>query len=100
MELVQKENVKFVEMQFSDILGTVKSVSIPADSLDEALAIIQFGVPEKNGPNRILVKRLRSDIQGYLQTLYSAFIRPADHPPPHTKPGEASIVWGPDPVGR
>ncbi len=42
MELVKKENVKFVEMQFSDILGTVKSVSIPTESLDEA---IDEGVP-------------------------------------------------------
>jgi len=27
LKRVRKENVKFIEMQFSDILGTVKSVS-------------------------------------------------------------------------
>jgi glutamine synthetase len=34
---VEKENVKFVEMQFSDILGIVKSVSIPVAKLERAL---------------------------------------------------------------
>ncbi|MDD1765700.1 MAG: glutamine synthetase family protein [Methanomassiliicoccales archaeon] len=37
LSAVKKENVKFVEMQFSDILGTVKSVSIPAQRLEKAL---------------------------------------------------------------
>ena len=37
LNIVQKQDVKFVEMQFSDILGTVKSVSIPAESLDVAI---------------------------------------------------------------
>ncbi|MFP4170294.1 MAG: type I glutamate--ammonia ligase [Methanomassiliicoccales archaeon] len=35
-EVADKE-VKFIEMQFSDILGTVKSVSIPSEKLDKAI---------------------------------------------------------------
>jgi len=34
---VEEDEVKFVEMQFSDLLGTVKSVSIPARKLKKAL---------------------------------------------------------------
>jgi glutamine synthetase len=34
---IETEKVKFIEMQFSDILGTVKSVSIPADKTERAL---------------------------------------------------------------
>jgi len=34
---VQDEEVKFVEMQFSDILGSVKSVSVPAGKLEKAI---------------------------------------------------------------
>ena len=34
---IKKEKVKFLEMQFSDILGTVKSVSIPADKGERAM---------------------------------------------------------------
>jgi glutamine synthetase len=37
LEQVKKEGVKFVEMQFSDIMGTVKSISIPSESLEEAM---------------------------------------------------------------
>lgn len=35
---VKDEGVKFIEMQFSDILGTVKSVAIPSSKLERALA--------------------------------------------------------------
>jgi glutamine synthetase len=34
---VKKENVKFIEMQFSDILGTVKSVSIPITRIEHVI---------------------------------------------------------------
>ena len=35
---VEEKGVKFIEMQFSDILGTVKSVAIPSSKLERALA--------------------------------------------------------------
>jgi glutamine synthetase len=34
---VQEDGVRFVSLQFTDILGTVKSVTIPATQLEEAL---------------------------------------------------------------
>lgn len=37
LEIVEKEDVKFVEMQFMDLLGGVKTVSIPADNLERAI---------------------------------------------------------------
>lgn len=37
LQLVKKEGVKFVQMQFMDILGTVKNVTIPATKLGKAL---------------------------------------------------------------
>ncbi|MEM2943274.1 MAG: type I glutamate--ammonia ligase [Methanomassiliicoccales archaeon] len=37
LNIVKQENVRFVEMQFSDILGTVKSVSIPVERLEKAI---------------------------------------------------------------
>src|SRR5690606_35109753 len=39
-EVVQKiheENVKFIRLQFTDILGTIKNVEIPLSQLDKAL---------------------------------------------------------------
>jgi len=37
MKLVKDEQVRFIEMQFSDILGTVKSVSLPATRLEHVI---------------------------------------------------------------
>ncbi len=37
LETVKRENVKFVEMQFMDIFGGVKTVSIPASHLERAI---------------------------------------------------------------
>ena len=34
---VKQEDVRFMEMQFSDILGAVKSVSIPVTKLERAM---------------------------------------------------------------
>ncbi|MNS55347.1 Glutamine synthetase [compost metagenome] len=37
-ELIARESVKFIDLQFIDILGIVKSVSIPVHQLDDCLA--------------------------------------------------------------
>ena len=37
-QLLAKEGVKFIDLQFIDILGIVKSVSIPVHQLDDCLA--------------------------------------------------------------
>ena len=37
LEQVRSEGVEFISLQFTDILGTIKSVTIPASRLDEAL---------------------------------------------------------------
>lgn len=37
IEIVEKEGVKFVQMQFMDILGIVKSVSLPVSQLEHAM---------------------------------------------------------------
>ena len=34
---VKEQNVKFIEMQFSDILGAVKSVALPTSNIEKAL---------------------------------------------------------------
>ncbi len=37
MQTVKKEGIKFIQMQFMDILGTVKNVTIPTTKLEKAL---------------------------------------------------------------
>src|SRR5690349_11535655 len=36
-DLIAKENVKFIDLQFIDILGIVKSVTIPVSQLEDTL---------------------------------------------------------------
>ena len=36
--LVQEDNVKFIRLQFTDILGTIKNVEIPSSQLEKALS--------------------------------------------------------------
>jgi len=36
--LAQEENVKYIRLQFTDILGTIKNVEIPASQLEKALS--------------------------------------------------------------
>ena len=37
LERVQADGVEFISLQFTDILGTIKSVTIPVSGLSEAL---------------------------------------------------------------
>ena len=39
LEMIKKDNVKFIRLQFSDVLGTPKNVAIPADQAEKALTI-------------------------------------------------------------
>jgi len=38
LELVEKDNIKFITLQFTDLLGVIKEVIIPAEELEDALA--------------------------------------------------------------
>ena len=38
MEQAEEQKVKFVSLQFTDVMGTIKNVTIPASELDEALS--------------------------------------------------------------
>lgn len=50
--------------------------------LDESLTLLRFGIPERHRPNDVIITNARSSVQTYLETLHSAFIRPADQAPP------------------
>ena len=37
LEMAKKEDVRYIRLQFTDILGTIKAVEIPVNKLKEAL---------------------------------------------------------------
>ncbi|WP_050183954.1 potassium channel family protein [Domibacillus robiginosus] len=59
-----------------------KSEVLAVAVLDDALTLLQFGILEKYGPNRLLVKEVRSSIQNYIDTVQTAHIHPAKQTPP------------------
>ena len=50
--------------------------------LDELLTALYFGTPDEHWPDDLIVRNARSSVQSYLETLHSAFINPANRPPP------------------
>lgn len=50
--------------------------------LDEALTVLLYGIPEDLRPNAAVLQSSRSSVESYLQTLNSAFIKPAEKAPP------------------
>src|SRR3989338_4545925 len=38
LEKMKKDNIKFVKLQFSDLFGTLKSVTIPVEKVEESLS--------------------------------------------------------------
>jgi len=62
--------------------GETEASAMAVAIFDEALTVLQFGVPEEHRPNGALVDSARSSVSDYLQTLDEAFIDPADRTPP------------------
>ena len=62
--------------------GDEEASAIAVVILFEALTLLQFGVPDEEGPNSALVASARSSTQDYLETLNTAFIEPAEQVPP------------------
>jgi len=50
--------------------------------LDEALTLLRFGVPERSRPDALLLSETRSSVEGYLETVGSAYVEPAEDSPP------------------
>ena len=59
-----------------------KSPAIALAVLDDALTILRFGVPPDVQPNTATLSSGRAAVQGFLDTLHSAFMKPSESPPP------------------
>ncbi|MEB3826688.1 ion channel [Phormidium sp. CCY1219] len=51
-------------------------------TLDDALTLLYYGVPEKNQPDPAALRPARRAVSGFLKTLKSAYIEPASETPP------------------
>ena len=57
------------------------AVALSVVILDEALTILQHGIPEAQQPNPAILNSMRSSLDNYLESLSTASIRPAQHAP-------------------
>lgn len=58
-----------------------ESSAVAVAILDEALTIIRFGIDQETTCNEPLVDATRSSVEGYLETVGSAYIQPAEQAP-------------------
>ena len=64
----------------SERASRASAVAVPI--LDDALTVIRYGVPDDDRLDPTLLADARASTESYLDTLDSAFIEPADDPPP------------------
>lgn len=69
-------------LQYYHGARAAKSPAVGIAVLDEALTLLQYGVPERNRPTVAILHSARAGVAGYLETLQSAFIDPAEEAPP------------------
>lgn len=63
--------------------GDAEPAPVPAIAvLDESLTLLRFGVAEERRPSDVLLAETRSSVQGYLETVESAYVDPSDDAPP------------------
>ncbi|WP_031428603.1 hypothetical protein [Flavimarina sp. Hel_I_48] len=58
-----------------------ESLPVKLVSLDEAMSILMYKIPEENIANRVILERTYESMTYYLSTLASAFIKPGDDEP-------------------
>ncbi|WP_247001483.1 potassium channel family protein [Halosolutus gelatinilyticus] len=59
-----------------------RSSAVAVPIYDEAITLFRYAVEEENQPNPTIIETGRSATDSYLDTLETAFIEPADEPPP------------------
>lgn len=63
-------------------METAKAASIGVTVLDEALTLLEFGIPKNEQPNQLLIQETRSSIGGYLNAISPRMTGTASRVPP------------------
>ena len=69
-------------LQYYHAAQPEKSPIVAVALLDDALTLINFGVPPEHRPSPAVMHSARASVQSFLDTLPSAFIHPAPEAPP------------------
>ncbi|CEG22790.1 Ion channel [Planococcus massiliensis] len=77
----QKKAYPILQYYYSENSG--KAIAPVLAQLDDAVTIWQFGIPEENVPNQLLLQQVRSGIVSYLNTFEGDMDNAPDNLPPH-----------------
>lgn len=81
LSLLTEQHLAYPILHYYHAPESRKSNTIAIAILDEALTILEFGVPKPYGPSQTTLLPVRKAIDDYLGILRTAFIKPADQPP-------------------
>lgn len=79
--LLTEQYLSYPILQYYHAARFEKSPAVGIAILDEALTILRYGVAESHRPSVAVLHSARATVAGYLKTLQSAFISPADDTP-------------------
>lgn len=77
-----EQHMAYPILHYYHAANAQKANPIALVTLDEALTIITYGVPEKHHPAGTILKSSRNSIKSFLDTLRGAYIKPSDDVPP------------------
>lgn len=81
LTLLADQHKTFPVLHYFHASDRTDASAVAVAVLDEALTTIEAGVPDA-GRNIVVFRSTRSSVEGYLSTLRSAYLAPAEGPPP------------------
>lgn len=81
LALLSEQYLSYPVLQYYHAARPEKSPAMAIVVLDEALTLLRYGVAEGARPSRAVLRSARAGVASFIETLGSAFIRPADELP-------------------
>lgn len=82
LSTLSEKHMAYPILHYYHAANPQKANAIALTILDEALTIIQYGIPEQHHPAGTILKATRHSTKTFLDTLHGAFIEPSDDVPP------------------
>ena len=82
LSAVTEQHLAYPVLHYYHAAKAERSLPVSVAALDEALALLRYGVPENVRPNPAVLRVSRQAVQGFLDSLNTAFMRPDEETPP------------------
>lgn len=82
LDMLAEQHKSYPILHYYHSESQAEASAVAVAILDDALTLLEHGVPDEEAPNGALIESTRASTHDYIQTLNGAFIDPADSPPP------------------